>query len=163
MDEKLRKMCKVHGIDFEKTRPKKPNGKRAPLGWWDFEGIYAKFKTLGAKKYAYWYMFNPDGVTISPENYGMHVTVSGVPKKEGSELLKDLRDFKEGYVFDREKCGKKLMTYIEGVNPLVTFPDGYTVDQPFGINMRNIEYTISQTAEYAATINEINELKGFLS
>lgn len=163
MDEKLRKMCEVYDIDFEKTRPEKPNGKRAPLGHWDFEGIYAKFKTLGAKKYAYWYMFNPDGVTIAPENYGMHVTVSGVPKKEGSELLKDLRDFKEGYVFDREKCGKKLMTYIEGVNPLVTFEDGYTVDQPFGINMRNIEYTISQTAEYAATINEINELKGFLS
>lgn len=163
MDEKLRKMCDIYDIDFEKTRPKKPNGKRAPLGHWDFEGIYAKFKTLGAKKYAYWYMFDPDGSTISPENSGMHVTVSGVPKAEGSALLKSLDDFKEGYVFDREKCGKKLLTYIEGNNPAVTFPDGYTVDQPYGCNMRNIEYTISQTAEYAAAINEINELKGFLS
>lgn len=162
MDEKLKKMCEHYDIDFERTRPLKPNGKSAPLGHWDFEGIYTKFKTLGAKKYAYWYMFESDGVTIKPENYGMHVTVSGVPKMEGSVLLKDLRDFKEGFVFDREKCGKKLITYIDDLNPLVTFPDGYTVDQVFACNLRNIEYTISQTAEYAETINHINEAKGFL-
>lgn len=162
MDFKLAKMCDHYDIDFEKTRPLKPNGKPAPLGHWDFEGIYAKFKTLGAKKYAYWYMFEPDGVTIKSENYGMHVTVSGVPKEEGGKLLKDLRNFKEGFVFDREKCGKKLITYIDDINPLIEFPDGYVNDQIFGVNLRNIEYTISQTAEYAETINLINEAKGFL-
>lgn len=163
MDEKLRKMCEYYDIDYERTRPLKPNGKPAPLGHWDFEGIYFKFKTLGAKKYAYKYMFEADGITIKPENYGIHVTVAGVPKKEGSALLKDLKDFKDGFVFDREKCGKKLLTYIEGVNPLVTFPDGYVNDQEYGLNLRNIEYTISQTGEYAACINELNELKGFLT
>lgn len=163
MDQKLMEMCEAYDIDFEKTRPLTPSGKRAPLGHWDFEGIYVKFKTLGAKKYAYYYMFEPDGVTIKSKNYGMHVTVSGVPKKEGSELLKDLRDFKDGFVFDREKCGKKLLTYIDYVNPAVTFPDGYVNDQIHACNMRNIEYTISQTAEYAETINYINEMKGFLS
>ena len=162
MDQKLKAMCNFYDIDFERTRPLKPNGKPAPLGHWDFEGIYPKFKTLGAKKYAYYYMFEPDGVTIKPENYGMHVTIAGVPKKEGSEILKDLRDLKEGFVFDREKCGKKLITYIDDVNPLVTFPDGYTVDQIHGVNLRNIEYTVSQTAEYAETIMQINEAKGFL-
>ena len=108
-------------------------------------------------------MFESDGVTIKSKNYGMHVTVSGVPKKEGSELLKDLKDFKDGFVFDREKCGKKLLTYIDNANPAVTFPDGYVNDQIHACNMRNIEYTISQTAEYAETINYINERKGFLS
>lgn len=163
MDEKLKKMCEYYDIDFDKTRPLKPNGKPAPLGHWDFEGIYFNFKTLGAKKYAYRYMFEPDGCTIRPENYGMHVTVSGVPKKQGAALLKDLHDFKDGFTFDREKCGKKLLTYIEGVNPIVKFDDGYVADQPYGVNMRNIEYTISQTGEYAACINELNELKGFLN
>ena len=54
-------------------------------------------------------------------------------------------------------------TYIDNVNPAVTFPDGYVNDQIHACNMRNIEYTISQTAEYAETINYINEMKGFLS
>ena len=40
MDEKLRKMCEYYSIDFDLTRPLKPNGKPAPLGYWDFEGYY---------------------------------------------------------------------------------------------------------------------------
>ena len=82
-------------------------------------------------------------------------------------LLAILRAEEEGILSlkidaDAEKCGKKLITYIDDLNPQVTFPDGYTVDQVFACNLRNIEYTISQTAEYAETISHINEAKGFL-
>ena len=162
MDDKLRKMCEFYDIDFELTRPEKPNGKRAPLGYWDFEGIYAKFKTLGAKKYAYWYMFNADGLTIDPDHYGMHCTVSGVPPKQGSRLLKDLHDFRTGFRFDRERCGKKLLTYIDGCNPETVFKDGYILNYKHAVNIRNNSYTIGQTDEYINTIMEINDMKGFL-
>lgn len=161
MDEKLKKMCEYYNIDFEKTRPEKPNGEKAPLGYWDFEGYYESFKTLGAKKYAYINLFNEDG-TIKNKNKGIHVTVSGVPKKEAAALLPDLESFKEGFTFDREKCGRKLLTYLDGTNMQVMLPDGYKVHHAFAANMRNNSYTLGLTDEYAAVIQEINQLKGIL-
>lgn len=161
MDEKLRKMCIFYGIDFEKTRPQKPDGTKAPLGHWDFEGYYSSFKTLGAKKYAYIDLHNEDG-TIKKKNKGIHVTVSGVPKKEAAALLPDLESFKEGFIFDREKCGRKLLTYLDGTNQQVKLPDGYIVHHAYAANMRNNSYTLGITDEYAAVIQEINDCKGIL-
>lgn len=163
MDKKLKTMCEFYEIDFELTRPKRNNGKGAPapLGHWDFEGVYDELITLGAKKYAYRNLREPDG-TLKEKNKGIHITVSGVPKKEGAELLKDLKDFKKGFIFDREKCGRKLLTYLDGCNPLVTLPDGYKVKHKYAINMRNNSYTLGISSDLEMLIKELNERKGFL-
>ena len=161
MDQKLKKMCEFYDIDFEKTRPETPSGVPAPLGYWSFEGYYESFKTLGAKKYAYINLFNEDG-TIKKKNKGIHVTVSGVPKKEAAGLLPDLESFREGFTFDREKCGRKLLTYLDGTNQQVELPDGYKVHHAYGANMRNNSYTLGITDEYAAVIQEVNDHKGIL-
>lgn len=163
MDEKLKKMCGFYDIDFELTRPKRDNGEgeRAPLGHWEWEGIYDRFVTLGAKKYAYENLREPDG-SVKEKNRGIHVTVSGVPKEQGSKLLKRLEDFKKGFVFDREQCGRKLLTYLDGCNPLVTLPDGYTVKHKYAINMRNNSYTLGLSSDLEILIRELNEQKGFL-
>lgn len=161
MDEKLRKMCEYYNIDFDLTRPPKPNKKPAPLGYWDFEGYYESFKTLGAKKYAYINLFNESG-TIKDKNKGIHVTVSGVPKKQAAELLPDLESFADDFTFDREKCGRKLLTYLDGTNQQVKLPDGYKVHHAYAANMRNNSYTLGLTDEYAAVIQEVNESKGIL-
>lgn len=164
MDEKLRKMCDFYEIDFDLTRPRREKGKgeRAPLGHWEHEGIYDKFITLGAKKYAYENLREPDGVSIKDKNRGIHVTVSGVPKEQGSKLLGSLENFKKGFIFDREKCGRKLLTYLDGCNPEVTLPDGYKVHHPFGINMRNNSYKLGISSDLEILIKELNEQKGFL-
>lgn len=171
MDKKLKAMCDFHDIDFEKTRPEKKNKKKAPLGYWEFEGYYREFKTLGAKKYAYKDLCNEDGTitivhdeegNVIVDNSGIHVTISGVPKKSGSKLLPDLESFADNFTFDRELSGCKLLTYIDGTNPEVELPDGYKVHHPFACNMRNNSYTIGITSEYAAIIQEINECKGIL-
>ena len=163
MDEKLKKMCGFYDIDFELTRPKRDNGEgeRAPLGHWEWEGIYDRFVTLGAKKYAYENLREPDG-SVKEKNRGIHVTVSGVPKEQGSKLLKKLEDFKKGFVFDRESCGRKLLTYLDGCNPLVTLPDGYKVKHKYAINMRNNSYTLGLSSDLEIMIKELNEQKGFL-
>lgn len=171
MDEKLKKMCEFHEIDFELTRPEKKNKKKAPLGYWEFEGYYHFFKTLGAKKYAYIDLCNEDGsITIVKDedgniivdNSGMHVTISGVPKKEAAKLLPSLEAFADGFTFDRDKCGRKLLTYLDGTNPQIVLPDGYRVHHAYAANMRNNGYTLGVTSEYAAIIQEINECKGIL-
>ena len=55
------------------------------------------FKTLGAKKYAY--------VDADDE---LHITVSGVMKKEGAKELGDIHNFKEGFIF-RDSGGQSAL------------------------------------------------------
>lgn len=150
MDEKLRKMCEYHNIDFEKTRPLKPNGKPAPLGHWDFEGVYRQARFEGAKRYCYNY-----------KNSDIHITVAGVPKTAAAQLH-NINQFKDGFIFNRETCGKKLLTYLDGCNACVILPDGYEVKHSYAINMRNNGYTMGLTEEYNTLIREIDAHKGII-
>lgn len=65
-----------------------PKGKRHYIGVFEFEGNYKRFKTMGAKKYAY---EDPDGT--------LHITVSGVNKRLGVKELGSIERFKEGFIF----------------------------------------------------------------
>lgn len=64
-----------------------PAGKRHYIGLFEYEQEYIRFKTMGAKKYAY------------EDDTGLHITVSGVSKKAGAAELGKLERFKEGFVF----------------------------------------------------------------
>lgn len=58
------------------------------LGIAELDGTYKKFKSMGAKKYAY----------IDEENE-LHITIAGVNKSIGAKELKDINNFKEGFTF----------------------------------------------------------------
>lgn len=63
-------MCDHYGLDYEKELlPKTIKGEVKPIGVWDHDAHYEKFKTLGAKRY----MVYEDGK--------LNITVSGVNKK----------------------------------------------------------------------------------
>lgn len=83
-DEWLKK-CKDSGIINYAQR----DNKKYYLGVYDFEGTYQKFKTLGAKKYAF----------LKNDKYG--ITVSGLSKIKGAKELEKngLEFFKNGSVF----------------------------------------------------------------
>lgn len=83
-DEWLKK-CKDYGIINYAER----DNKKYYLGVYDFEGTYQKFKTLGAKKYAF----------LKNDKYG--ITVSGLSKIKGAKELEKngLEFFKNGSVF----------------------------------------------------------------
>ena len=49
--EQLRRTCEHFGFPEEYSHPKNNKGKEKQLGVWDFDGLYQKFKTLGAKRY----------------------------------------------------------------------------------------------------------------
>lgn len=65
---KIDRALALADIDIEASRPVKPNGKPAQMGVWDYEGVYSRFKTLGAKRY----MVEKDGK--------VNFTVSGLSK-----------------------------------------------------------------------------------
>lgn len=104
--KRIRTACEYHGIDPERTAPKTIKGVRKPLGVWDFDGHYKKFKTLGAKRYIYEDM-----------NGDFKITVAGLSKKFGKEFMLQQGDpfniFVKGMKIPAEKTGKNTHTYID--------------------------------------------------
>ncbi len=105
--KKLEKACDFHKIPYDMIRPKTIKGIEKPLGVWDFDGFYYRFKTLGAKRY------------LTETDDGLHLTVSGLNKKRAVWFLA------KGWKYD-------IKTKKESSNPFnkfsnrVEFPDTFT-------------------------------------
>ena len=107
--DKCRKMCEHYGFDIEALRPKTINGVSKPIGVWDFEEEYSRFKTLGAKRY----MIEYDGK--------INITVSGLNKKNcvpylykkygDNDAIFNAFDF--GMKIPDGNTGKLLHTYLD--------------------------------------------------
>lgn len=107
MIEELKKASDYHRIPIDKFMPKTIKGEEKPLGVWDFDGKYKRFKSLGAKRYAVEY---PDG--------HHSLTIAGVNKRKAIPYIetheKDFFDFMHfDYLFVEDCCGKNLHTYID--------------------------------------------------
>ena len=121
------------------------------LGFLDAEtGAHAKrFATLGAKKYAY-----------EDDRDRLHITIAGVPKKQGAAMLGSLENFKPGYKFtvgdqaplqDRQQW-KKMLTYRDDLDEIVKI-DGHELHLRSCIAIERTEYTLDITDDYAALIH----------
>ena len=120
MIRKIKKASEFHHIPLDQFIPKTIKGEEKPIGFWDYEDTYVRFKTLGAKRYMVEYK-EPHEVTKGyMSRYS--ITVSGVNKKTAIPALekksheegKDMFDlFEYGLYFDPSMCGKNLHTYID--------------------------------------------------
>lgn len=119
-------------------------GDQQLLGHLDFEGDVKEFVTLGAKKYAY-----------TDKDNRLHLTVAGVPKKQGAALLGSLDNFKPGFVFrvpddaalqDRQMW-KKVLTYRDDLDEDAEI-DGHTIHLYSCIAMERTEYKLDITDDY---------------
>lgn len=61
-------MCDWYGIDKNMVMPKTKNGVPKLIGVWEQEESYAKFRTIGAKRYLYEYESGILGLTVSGVN-----------------------------------------------------------------------------------------------
>lgn len=161
---KINQCLKEYEINKNKACPKTIKGESKPLGVWDYEGTYAKFKTLGAKRYMY------------VDNGELHITIAGVGKKAGAEYLqwkyktidKIFKNFNEGLVFPssygeegKNASGKLCHTYIDG------YISG-TVTDYLGHSARFEEFSLVylEPTEYSLSLDEafknyIFGLKGY--
>lgn len=104
---------------------------------------YSKFKTLGAKKYAY----------IIRDGEGVHCTIAGVDKKRGGpELDKHggLSAFSEGFVF-RDAGGTEAV-YNDDPQIKAVSADGHNVKITSNVAILPSEYTLGITGEYERII-----------
>ena len=171
--EKINKCLDWYKIPREMACPKTIKGIEKPLGVWDYEGKYDRFKTLGAKRY----MVEHDGK--------IEITIAGVNKKAGVKYLyetyktndKIFEAFAENLYFppyyDRTEIingekttvidngsGKLCHTYIdEFMLGHITDYNGleYEYMERSGVHMENTDYTLSLEAEFKNIIMGIKE------
>lgn len=105
IDEKIDLISKHYRIEKSKFRPKTNAGKEKPLGYWDFEGVYDNFKTLGAKRYMY------------SKGDSLVVTISGANKKNAARYLSQFPDpferFDHGLVIPEDYAKRMSSLWID--------------------------------------------------
>ena len=147
VNKKIDEVSEHLQIEREKFEPKDIKGIKRTLGIFDKDGEYSQFITQGAKKYAY----------IDKEDYKIHITVSGVPKKKGAKGLKKLEDFKDNFVFEYKDTNKLLISYSDDMeNYELTDYKGkkYIVSDKYGACFLPCQYTLNKSEEYINLLNE---------
>lgn len=149
--QELETACRYHRLDPELTRPKTVDGVSKPLGVFDDEGSYSRFKALRAKAY----MTEKDGK--------ISITVSGVNKKFAVPYLiqkyKDpFKAFSDGLKIPADYTGKLTHTYLDFETAGVV--EDYTgTAAPYhersSIHMEKCSYDMSMSEDYLMYIAEV--------
>lgn len=142
---KLMQAMKYHDFDIERTRPKNIKNEEKELGVWDDEGVYTRFKTLGAKRYMT-EKYNKNG------ELEISITVSGLNKDKAVPYLLEEYGDKIFEVFDDElyikpdKTGKMTHTYLdEPFSGVMTDYQGNKAEyhELSAIHLENADYSLS--------------------
>ena len=151
---KLEKCLNHYSIPLEYIRPKTIKGVEKPLGIWDFDGHYNKFKTLGAKRYI-----------NEKDNGDLAITVCGLSKKAGKNYIASQLDpftfFNCGMYVNRDNTGKMTHTYIdntiEGVLTDYLGNDAHYKEYSY-IHLEKTDYILSLTSMYIDYFRGIQKL-----
>lgn len=159
-NKKITSLCnramRFHGLPEELTRPKTVKGVEKPLGVWDFEGTYKRFKTLGAKRYM---VEDEDGINITVSGLNKKVTVPYLMEKYGEKVFDH---FSNDLYIPPEYTGKNTHTYIdEPRDGLITDYLGHTAEyhELSGVHLEGSDYSLSLSDEYVRYILGIQEEK----
>lgn len=98
-----------------------------------------RFKTMGAKKYAY-----------ECED-GLHLTLAGVSKKQGPKELGTLDNFKQGFIFTKSAGTESI--YNDDLEPQYVSFMGRILKITSNIYIQDSTYTLDLTLDYAKLIN----------
>lgn len=161
------------GIDPAMASPKTIKGEEKPLGVWDLDGKYTRFKTLGAKRYMYEMeekKFDPDHfITRNVDGYRSHsLTVSGVKKEFAIPYLLEqygsngiFEHFDSGLKIPADRTGCLCRTYID--KPMAGMVTDYLGNELFvesltGQHLEAEPFDMSITSEYVSFIEGLMEM-----
>lgn len=149
IQSKIAKSAEHHKIDPSEFSPKNSKGIPQTLGLWDFEGVYDRFKTLGAKRY------------LTEKNGKYTLTVAGVNKKSACEYLVKTGDpfgnFKKDLIIPEEYTKRNILTYID------TPTSGTVIDYegvPNHYEEMSSVHMEGTTYEFSMSENFVKYLKG---
>lgn len=162
---KLELACRHHHISILETEPKTIKGVMKPLGVWDFDGSYKRFKTLGAKRY----------MVQEADTEQINITVSGLNKRvtvpyictgwsydlnTHDENNSPFEVFANGMYVPAEYTGKNTHTYIDDpVRGTVTDYLGNTARyyEKTCVHMEGADYSLSISQDYIEFILGLEE------
>ena len=153
---KIKAMCDFYHLDPKLFHPLNIKGVEKQLGVWDYEGVYTKFKTLGAKRY----LVLQDGE--------LALTCAGLPKKSGLEYMHKQGKTVKGtfdYFSDEmhvpsKYTGKNTHIYIDDSKTmLVTDYLGNTMElhSPSGVYLYGADFTLSISDQYMSFIEMMKD------
>lgn len=158
IESKINLMADYHKIDKTLLTPKTIKGIEKPLGVWDFDGFYSKFKTLGAKRY----MYECDGK--------IKITVAGLSKQNGVNYL--LNKFGEENIFENfndslyipaNETGKNTHTYLDSEKTHLIkdyLGNVKEVNSLSSVHLQAADFTLSLSEQFKSFLQ--NYSKGYL-
>lgn len=154
--DKIEKAAKYHGINPDHFAPKKPDGTPAIIGIWDFDGIYDRFKTLGAKRY------------LTESNGKFSLTVAGTHKTKARDYLLKTGDpfgnFTSELCIPEEYSGRTTVTYIdEEISGTVVDYLGrpYNYHELSAIHMEPSDYNFSISDAFKKFLQGVEEIEEY--
>ncbi len=156
ISKKIERAALHHKIDPVELSPRNKKGVPKPIGIWEYEGMYKRFKTLGAKRYL-----------VQKQDGSYQLTVAGVNKRMALEyLIKTYGDPFKGFthkmLIPPEYSGRLTLTYIdEPIRGYVTDYLGNTApyEELTAIHMEPSEYTMSMSDTYRIFMNMMYGVK----
>lgn len=151
--KKLETCLKHYNISKEEISPKDIKGKKHTLGLWDFEGVYTRFKTLGAKRYIVT-KYNKEGKEV------LEITIAGLPKENGRDYLLKISDNDFDKVFKnftnhlkvpKDDSGKLTAYYDDDVKEAVIedYQGHYTkVKSLSSVHLSKASFEMSMSEKY---------------
>ena len=160
--KQLENAMEYHGIDKRTIKPKTVKGIEKPLGVWDYEGTYDRFKTLGAKRYLTQGKDGEITLTVAGLNKrkavmylcnGWSYTISG--EEENSPFEK----FNANLHVPESDTGKMTHTYIDTARDgVLTDCNGISAEyhELTSVHLSKSDYSLSMSQEYADYMLGIN-------
>lgn len=167
--EKIHKSAKFHNLPEELYYPKTQKGERKPIGVWEYEGEYEKFKTLGAKRYLTFTHENykkieDDGVEVQWTEPTYLITLAGANKSKTTAYLrttkKPFERFEDGLLIPPKYSGRLTLTYIDDeTEGTVIDCNGvpYHYHELSSIHMEPSEYHLGMAEEFIRYIEEVQD------
>ena len=151
--EDLLKAMRFHKLDPRLITPETVEGKKKPLGIYEIDGRYTRFKCLGAKRYL------SDDV-----EKGLKITVAGLPKKPGLEFISKYQDpfkmFTKDLNVPAGVSGKQTATYIdyETRGAIKDYKGNFgEYHEMSSIHLENTSYNLSLANDYVNYLLSIND------
>lgn len=156
---RVAEMANRYGFNLSDLYPKNKKGEVKPIGVWEYEGDYKRFKTLGAKRYM-----------VETEN-GVNITVSGLNKNIAVPYIikasknKPFEFFADGMSIPGEYTGKQTHTYID--EPRAGYVTDYlgnicAYHERSSIHLSYAPYQLSMTPEYGDYVHELATMGGWI-
>lgn len=157
--EKIHRAAEYHRINESMFAPYTKKGKKKVIGVWDDEGVYTKFKTLGAKRYLtakeQTRTIEDGDITVQLTELKHVITLAGSNKTRTMSYLRKSLDafgnFDNGLIIDKDYSGRLILTYIDDeMEGCVIDYNGvpYHYHELSCIHMEKSDYNLSMSEDF---------------